>query len=126
MGYIKTYIFNHLYSQYLVLLTMVPRNITILKIAHNFVTHPALSANKDMASMGVVEVDDAGGSASVSQAEPNQATPVPAHLVAGGVVVCIAGDPEKKSQLLTSRLTAAVTRMLLVSNKSTCRYTKKT
>ena len=30
MVYIKTYIFNHFYKQYLVLLTMVPRNSTVV------------------------------------------------------------------------------------------------
>ena len=41
-----------------------------------------------MASMGVVEVDGAGGSVPVPQAEPNQATPVPAHPF-GGDVLCL-------------------------------------
>ena len=34
MVYIKTYIFNHVYRQYLVLLTMVPRNSTGYAINH--------------------------------------------------------------------------------------------
>ena len=36
-------------------------------------------ASMDVVEVDIVEVDDAGGSASVLQTEPNQATPVPAH-----------------------------------------------
>ena len=46
--------------------------------------HTPRAHAQDMASVGVVEMDGVGGSASAPRADPNQATPVPAHPFGGG------------------------------------------
>ena len=72
MVYIKNYIFNHFYQQYLVLLTMVPRNSTLSvpQVCLNVVPHPTLphlgqavcaAHNASAAEVGAVLMQESEG-----------------------------------------------------------------